>query len=51
MLDVGEERVDELGLDVEAGAWAGSSMARRSSSRRIGADEHVVGAEQPREPG
>ena len=36
-LDVGDQRVDELRLDAQAGALrAGSSIARRSSSRRIG---------------
>ena len=35
-LDVGHERVGELGLDAEAHARAGRSTASRSSSRRIG---------------
>ena len=34
-LDVRHERVDELGLDAEADALAGGSMAWRSSSRCI----------------
>ena len=50
-LDVGDQRVDELGLDAQAGA-AGGQLDR--AAQLVAAhrpDEHVVGAEQPRQLG
>ena len=50
VLDVREERVDELGLDAGGRRVVpGSSIARRSSSRSHRSDEHVVGPEQLRQ--
>ena len=45
VLDVGDKRLDEVGLDLEAARWAGRSIARRSSSAAW-ADEDMVGAKQ-----
>ena len=48
-LDVGEQRVDELGLDLQAGAPRGQLDRAAQLVAAHRPDEHVAGAEQPRE--
>ena len=46
MLDVGDERLDELGLDLEAGAGGWQLDGAAQLLRLHRADEDVVGAQQ-----
>jgi hypothetical protein len=48
-LDVGEQRVDEVGLDAQAGAARGQLDRAAQLVAAHRPDEHVVGAQQPRQ--